>query len=135
MQKLKCCPFCGHEGTLRSMRFGMEKANRYAVTCTVCQIAIGWEDSEEKAIERWNRRVEDSLPQPDKEVECVMCGETFTEDDLVELREMGEQYHREKSCFLCPDCWDSFRRMDPEEQVKMALVNGWKEAVHEEKTR
>ena len=59
MKKLKCCPFCGHEGTLRSMRFGMEKADRYAVTCTVCQIAIGWEDTEEEAVERWNRRVED----------------------------------------------------------------------------
>ena len=54
--EIKPCPFCGHEGTLRGMRFGMEKDFRFAVTCTVCQIAIGWEDSEEKAAERWNRR-------------------------------------------------------------------------------
>ena len=58
MEKLKHCPFCGHEGTLRSMRFGMEKADRYAVTCTACQIAIGWEESKKAAIERWNRRVD-----------------------------------------------------------------------------
>lgn len=72
------------------------------------------------------------LPEEEQTIECVMCGETFTEDDLTELLEMGEAYHREKGCFLCPDCWDSFRRMDPEEQVKMAMVNGWKEAQHEE---
>ena len=64
-------------------------------------------------------------------IECVMCGETFTETDLTELREMGEAYHREEGCFLCPDCWDSFRRMDPEEQMKMAIMNGWKEVNHE----
>lgn len=72
------------------------------------------------------------LPEEEQTIECVMCGETFTEDDLTELREMGEAYHREEGCFLCPDCWDSFRRMDPEEQMKMAMVNGWKEAQHEE---
>ena len=59
--KLLPCPFCGHEGMLRSMKFGMERTNRYAVTCTACAIAIGWEDSDEKAIDRWNRRVENSL--------------------------------------------------------------------------
>ena len=57
--KLLPCPFCGHEGTLRSMRFGMEKEPRYAVTCAVCQIAIGWEHSDKEAIERWNRRAKD----------------------------------------------------------------------------
>lgn len=46
---------------------------------------------------------------------------------LTELLEMGEAYHREKGCFLCPDCWDSFRRMDPEEQVKLALEWGARE--------
>lgn len=70
-------------------------------------------------------------PELPKVIECVMCGETFTEADLVDLREMGEAYHREKGCFLCPDCWDRFQRMDPEEQLKMAMVNGWKELRRE----
>lgn len=69
------------------------------------------------------------MPNPElpKMIECVMCGESFSEADLVDFREIGEAYHREEGCFLCPDCWDSFRRMDPEEQLKMAMVNGWKE--------
>lgn len=75
------------------------------------------------------------MPNPELPVNgdimCVICGETFTETDLAELREMGEAYHREEGCFLCPDCWDGFRRMDLEDQVKMALVNGWKEIRHE----
>ena len=58
MEKLKTCPFCGHEGKLSSMRFGMETFFRYAVVCPACMIAIGWEDTEEKAVERWNRRAE-----------------------------------------------------------------------------
>ena len=40
------------------MRFGMETFFRYAVVCPACKIAIGWEDTEEKAVERWNRRAE-----------------------------------------------------------------------------
>lgn len=61
--------------------------------------------------------------------QCRGCGETFTEADLVDLREMGEAYYREKGCFLCPDCWDSFQRMDLEEQLKMVMANGWKEIL------
>lgn len=64
-------------------------------------------------------------------VKCVMCGDTFTEADLAELREIGEAYHREKGCFLCPDCWDSFQRMPLEEQARVAITNGWKEVKHE----
>lgn len=59
MIDLKPCQFCGHKGTLRSMRFGMEPEPRYAVTCTACAIAIGWEFTEDEAAERWNRRAGD----------------------------------------------------------------------------
>lgn len=59
MERLKPCPFCGRKGELRSMRFGMEREPRWAVTCVACAIAIGWEDSEEEAVKRWNRRVTD----------------------------------------------------------------------------
>jgi len=74
--------------------------------------------------------VNPELPEEDQTIECVMCGETFIETDLTELRKMGEAYHREEGCFLCPDCWDSFQRMDPEEQARMAITNGWKEVDH-----
>ena len=132
MAYLKPCPFCGSEAVMETFTTAMEKVPRYRVRCTSCSIQTDWDLwSEKEASEAWNRRGEETLPQPDGEVECVMCGETFTETDLTELREMGEVYHREKGCFLCPDCWDSFQRMDPEEQVKMALINGWKEAAHE----
>jgi len=40
--------------------------------------------------------VKDSTPKPDGEIECVMCGDTFTEADLTGFREMGEAFHREK---------------------------------------
>ena len=75
--------------------------------------------------------VEGSTPQSDGEIECTMCGDTFTESDLEEFQEMGEAYHREKECFMCPDCWDAFQRMPAEEQVHVAITNGWKEARHE----
>lgn len=65
----------------------------------------------------------------DEKIECAICGEPYSSDDLKELTDMGEHYHQEEGCFLCPDCWDSFQRMDPEEQAKIAIVNGWKEAL------
>ena len=53
---------------------------------------------------------------------CRLCGESYTAADLKELREMGETYHREKGCFLCPDCWDAFQRLALERQVEI-LIN------------
>ena len=54
-------------------------------------------------------------------VRCARCGDIFTTADLNELREMGETYYLEKSCFLCPDCWDAFQRMSLEEQAQAAI--------------
>ena len=71
-------------------------------------------------------------PELPEEIECVMCGETYTSDDLKELDDMGEHYHREEGCFLCPDCWDNFQRLPLEEQTKIAITNGWKEVQHED---
>lgn len=76
--------------------------------------------------------VKGSTPKLDGEIECVMCGDTFTEVDLAGFREMGEAFHREKRFFLCPDCWDTFQRMSTEEQARIAITNGWKEAHHED---
>ncbi len=56
-----------------------------------------------------------------KEYICKECGEVFTDAELKEFREMGEAHHREKGCFFCPDCWDSFRRLTLEEQAAALL--------------
>lgn len=52
---------------------------------------------------------------------CFDCGERFTSEDLREFREWGEPYHKEKGCFLCPDCYDSFQRMTLEDQMDFLL--------------
>ena len=52
---------------------------------------------------------------------CMSCGEVYTEQDRHELHVMHEEFFQDGDCFICPDCWDHFRRMDPEEQVKMLL--------------
>ena len=56
-----------------------------------------------------------------KDIVCRMCGEDFTEGDLDDFRDLGEQYHWEKGCFLCPDCWDEFQRLTLEEQAAALL--------------
>ncbi len=71
-----------------------------------------------------NKLPEDSLLKTGGEIECTMCGDTFTETDLAEFQDMGEAYHREKECFLCPDCWDAYQRMPLEEQARVALTQG-----------
>ena len=57
---------------------------------------------------------------------CMMCGEVYTEQERHELHEMREEFYQENDVFICPDCWDNVRRMDPEEQVKLALEWGAK---------
>ena len=39
---------------------------------------------------------------------------------------MGEAYHLEDGCFLCPDCWDKYRRLPLEMQASAAIDNDWK---------
>ncbi len=56
-----------------------------------------------------------------KEHTCKDCGDTFTDEELRELHELGEPYHLEKGCFLCPDCWANFQRLPPEEQLAFLL--------------
>ena len=52
---------------------------------------------------------------------CAMCGEEYTDEELQEIEEMGEHYHKEPGCFLCPDCWDDFNRLDADDQFKLGL--------------
>ena len=46
---------------------------------------------------------------------CVMCGESFSLDEIQEWRESGEPFSS-KPLFVCPDCLDSFTRQDLEDQ-------------------
>lgn len=111
MAKLKCCPFCGHEGTLRAMRFGREKEFRFAVTCPVCEIAIGWEFSEEKAVDRWNTRVEETPPRQ----QWISVEDKLPDSDgeYLVLHEDGSMFTTTyDSCVDEPDerwgCWKEY---------------------------
>lgn len=53
---LKPCPFCGGEGEIRKLRFGVEKFSRYGAICPTCAICLGWEMNEDEAAAKWNRR-------------------------------------------------------------------------------
>jgi len=50
-------------------------------------------------------------------MKCALCGEQFTDDDLEDLMEMEETFHREGNYFICPDCYDDYRRMCLENQL------------------
>jgi len=56
-------------------------------------------------------------------MKCLFCEDTYTPQDLAELKEMGESYHLESKQFVCPDCYDDLRRLPLEEQLK-ALLQG-----------
>lgn len=60
MGELRGCPFCGKTPALGKVRFGMEKDYRYTMHCDECTYNIGWLETEEKAIEKWNHRAEPS---------------------------------------------------------------------------
>lgn len=55
------------------------------------------------------------------EYRCRFCGETYSKEDLRELREMGEPYSLDRTDFICPDCYDAFSRFTPEKQIKELL--------------
>lgn len=60
----------------------------------------------------------------DADIQCSMCGEQFTADDIKELAEMGEPFHFCDGKFLCPDCYDSYSRQSLEDQFETALHMG-----------
>ena len=55
MAELKPCPFCGSFAVTT-----MDECNswRWEVYCARCNAAIGFFETEEEAIEAWNRRTE-----------------------------------------------------------------------------
>ncbi len=60
----------------------------------------------------------------DAGIQCSMCGEQFTADEVKELAEMGEPIQFYDGVFLCPDCYDSYSRLSLEEQFEAALGMG-----------
>ena len=58
--KIKRCPFCGNEGTIRIFKGKDGWRNRYAVICRYddggCGSEGGLYHSEAEAIEAWNKR-------------------------------------------------------------------------------
>lgn len=54
-EKLKPCPFCGGVAMISKDIIG-----DYRVECYHCFAHTFYEDSEEKAIEEWNRRAENA---------------------------------------------------------------------------
>ena len=50
---LKPCPFCGGEAELSS------GYDCYFVSCSLCKAQTEWDMYKEKAIELWNRRIND----------------------------------------------------------------------------
>ena len=54
-------------------------------------------------------------------IKCAYCGDIFTPDDLAELKEMGEDFHFEHGCFLCPDCYSHYSSLDLEDQLEFGL--------------
>lgn len=73
--KLKPCPFCG------SVHFSvLDFESRYRVECNFCKARTGIWNSEQDAIDAWNRRV-----QP-----------TFAPDERDAIKEMFEEHFEGK---------------------------------------
>ncbi len=61
MDKLKPCPFCGGEAEIQCFEclFESFEGRRYAVECKFCSCSLELFETEEEAVEAWNRRVGD----------------------------------------------------------------------------
>lgn len=57
-----------------------------------------------------------------KNHKCLFCEDTYTTQDLSEMKEMGETYHLEPKQFVCPDCYDDLQRLPLEEQLKALML-------------
>ena len=59
MEKLKPCPFCGGKAEMLISEYeGSRK--EYLVACAECDGMVErWIETEEEAVEKWNRRVND----------------------------------------------------------------------------
>ena len=55
-------------------------------------------------------------------MKCSKCKGIYEDEDLRELKEMGESYSLHP--FICPDCYDRFNKLNLEDQFKEAM-NGF----------
>ena len=60
----------------------------------------------------------------DANIQCSMCGEQYTADEVKEAAEMGEPFQFYDGKFLCPDCYERYCRQSLEEQFETALNMG-----------
>lgn len=60
----------------------------------------------------------------DADIQCSMCGEQYTADEVKELSEMGEPFQFYDGKFICPDCHDRYSRQSLEEQFEAAMRIG-----------
>ena len=60
----------------------------------------------------------------DADMQCSMCGEQFTADEVKELAEMGEPFQFCDGKFFCPDCYERYNRQSLEDQFETALNMG-----------
>lgn len=56
MNKLKACPFCGADARVGCEKYYNPRVSR-RIICTQCYSSSGWYDTEEEAIEAWNKRI------------------------------------------------------------------------------
>ena len=52
---------------------------------------------------------------------CLFCKAAYADDDIKEMREMGDEFSHDSHCFICPDCYDRFKRRDPGEQLEILM--------------
>jgi Lar family restriction alleviation protein len=63
---IKKCPFCGYNATLLTEQYRINQSeyfpefkHRSIVRCNKCRASVGFYTTDKKAIEAWNRRVDD----------------------------------------------------------------------------
>lgn len=64
--EIKKCPFCGHKATLLQEQYQINQSEYFPefkhksiVRCNKCRASVGFYTTDKKAIEAWNRRVDD----------------------------------------------------------------------------
>lgn len=103
--KLLPCPFCGNDGTgpiedsLHIIFSEHEyRAPSWCVQCDKCTATMGYSESEEEAVEAWNRRVRRPAPAvPDDVAELLRDCRNRMLYDAGAFREQG----REVRAILC----------------------------------
>ena len=78
MSELKCCPFCGGEAEMLNY-----SPTEWLVHCIECDGMVEkWRETEEEAIEQWNRRtpmnnIVEKLEEESYETTDTVCGGRF----------------------------------------------------------